>query len=170
MSCGVEQHAEAVVDRLELARGLVDEEPPEPQRLEVAGLQPHDALAASRLELLVGVEDGACVAIERGQVARAELAHRGRAAEVDEMLDQHAERRAPVADVVLAHDLVPCEHQEPDDRVADHGRAQMPDLELLGDVRRGVVDDRALRRRRRRHAEPLVGGHRCDVPGEIARC
>ena len=161
-----QEHAEPVVDGLELARGLVDEQLPERERLGVAGLQPYDALAAARLELLARVEDGARLAVELGEVAGAELAHACGAADVDQVLDQHPERRAPVADVVLADHLVAREGQEPHDRVADHGRAQVPDVHLLGDVRRRVVHDHALGRRRGRHAEPVADGHRSHLRGE----
>ena len=36
------------------------------------------------------------------------------------------------------------EVEHPHERVADHGRTQVPDVHLLGDVRRRVVDDDGL--------------------------
>jgi hypothetical protein len=61
------------------------------------------------------------------------------------VLDQHPERPTPVADVVLADHPVAEELHHPHQRVADHRRTQVPDVHLLGDVRRRVVDDDRLR-------------------------
>ena len=44
------------------------------------------------------------------------------------------------------------------ERVADDGGAEVPDVHLLGDVRRRVVDDDALRPAAAAMPEPLVGG------------
>ncbi len=101
--------------------------------------------------------------VERVEVAEAErLGPLG--ADVDEVLDEHAERPAPVADVVLPDDVVADGVEHAGEGVADHRRAEVPDVHLLGDVRRRVVDDDALglgsrlrrrgdrRRRRRRRA------------------
>ena len=55
------------------------------------------------------------------------------------------ELRAPVADVVLADDFVLLEFQNPADGVADDGASQMPDVDFLGDVRAGIIDDDILR-------------------------
>ena len=52
--------------------------------------------------------------------------------------------------------LVALELEHAHERVADHGRAQVADVHLLGHVGRGVVDGDDLRDGRRRHAEPLV--------------
>ena len=76
-------------------------------------------------------------------------------ADVEQVLDEHAERAAPVADVVLADHGVAEELEHPHERVADDRRAQVPDVHLLGDVGRRVVDDDRARRgggRRRRGA------------------
>ncbi len=83
-----------------------------------------------------------------------------RLADVEQVLDQHAERRAPVADVVLRHDVVPRERKQARERVADDRRAQMADMHLLRDVRRRVVDDDALLVGGERHAETVVA---CDA-------
>ena len=58
------------------------------------------------------------------------------------------------------------------ERVADHRRAQVPDVHLLGHVGSRVVDDDPFRRRRLGDAEALVGGdlgdQRADEPGVAA--
>ena len=83
-----------------------------------------------------------------------------------EVREQHAELRAPVTDVVLAHDRVAEVLEGAHERVTD-GAAQVPDVHLLGEIRGGVVDHdrgsvadagalastprRAMRRRALRH-------------------
>ncbi len=71
---------------------------------------------------------------------------------VDEVLDQHPERRAPVAEVVAPDHLVAEELPQAHDRVPDDRRAQVPDVHLLGHVRADVVDHDPLRRRDDREA------------------
>ena len=65
--------------------------------------------------------------------------------------DELAELRAPVAHVVVADDLGAAEFQQAADGLADHGRAQVADVHLLGGVGRAVVDD---------HGVPLLRGRR----------
>ena len=55
-------------------------------------------------------------------------------------VEDHAELRAPVADVVVADDLVAEESQRAAKRVADHRRADVADVHRLGHVRGGKVD------------------------------
>ena len=69
----------------------------------------------------------------------------GRPALVDHVLDQHPERRPPVADVVLREHVVADEAQQARNRVADDRAPQVADVHLLRDVRRAVVDDHAVR-------------------------
>ena len=121
-------------------------------------MQQHDTLPRAIGESGVAVELGARRAIEIAELAHvvlhAALAH------VEQVLDEHAERRAPIADVVLPNDVVPRELEQPRERVADDRRAQMPDVHLLRDVRRRVVDDDAFFVDGPRDAEALVA---CDV-------
>ena len=62
-----------------------------------------------------------------------------------EVVDEHAELRAEVADVILADDGVAEELQHAGEGVADDGGAQVADVHLLGDVGAGVIDDDGLR-------------------------
>ena len=59
-------------------------------------------------------------------------------------VDEFAELRAPVAKVVVANDLGAGEFEEPANRLADDGGAEVADMHLLGRVGRGVVDDPGL--------------------------
>ena len=88
------------------------------------------------------------------------------------MGDQHAELRAPVADVVLADDLVALELDHAAERVADDGAAQVSDVHLLGDVRARVVHDGALGVRGRFDAKapvPVECAKRRVEPGRDRR-
>ena len=66
--------------------------------------------------------------------------------QIEQMLDEHAERRTPVADVVLPDHLVTDELEHAHQRVADDGGTQMADVHLLGHVGGRVVDDHAATR------------------------
>ena len=78
---------------------------PQRDRLGVALLQQHDPCAGPLLERLVVLELGRRRLVERVEVAEPERVG-PLGADVDEVLDEHAERAAPVADVVLPHDVV----------------------------------------------------------------
>src|SRR6185503_5859762 len=146
--------AEPLVYAREVLLRDLDELPPERERARVAGLQQHDALARAVRELRIAVELSARRAIEIAELSHARL--RAGLADVEHVLDQHAERSAPVADVVLANHLVARELEQPRERVADDRRAHVSDVHLLRDVRRRVIDDDAILDPRGRHAEPLV--------------
>ncbi len=156
---GGEQHVELAVEPGDGALGGIHEGVPEAQRVLVAGLQQHDPLAAALGEDRIGVELGPGLPVEGLEVGEGELARGGRVARVDEVLEEHAEGGAPVAQVVLADDVVAEELQHAHDGVADDRRAEVADVHLLGHVGRGVVDDHHLGPGVGRHAEPVVGGH-----------
>ena len=99
---GREEHAEHVVDLAGVTHGLGHEDAPEVQRLVVTTLQQHDAVAAALREGRVAVELPARRRVELVEVAHAEGLRVGGAVDVEEVLNEHAEGRAPVADVVLA--------------------------------------------------------------------
>ncbi len=103
-----EHHVEAVVDRVEVAAGRVVEQPPQTQAGLVARLERHDAFAGTIGEDRVGlvVELGPGRLIEAREVADRQGRGRRVLSLVDQVLDQHAERCPPVADVVLADDVV----------------------------------------------------------------
>jgi hypothetical protein len=122
--------------------------------------------------------------VEGVGVAHEQLGLRRVLADVEELLDEHAEGRAPVADVVLRDDRVADRGEHAVEAVADDRRAEVPDVHLLGHVRAGVVDDDALRERdgvdapvrvlqqRRGRGREHVGAH-AEVdeprPGDLER-
>ena len=68
----------------------------------------------------------------------------------------HAELRAPVADVIVADHVVAGELQHPAQRVADHRRADMADVHRLGDVGGREVDHEGSRPGDRGDAQPRI--------------
>ena len=82
------------------------------------------------------------------------------------MLDQHPERRSPLADVVLARNCVAEPFEQADNGIAEDRRAQVADVHLLGGVRRRVVDDDRLGCCGARDAEALVGADLCQQSAE----
>ena len=85
----------------------------------------------------IGIE-----ALLRGLIELFEVGQNlGRVAGLFEVREQHAELRAPVADVVLSDDAVAGLAQHAHHRVADDGAAQMADVHFLREIRRRVVDD-----------------------------
>ena len=151
---------------MEVHRRLLDEDVPQAPGLVIAGLQHDDALAGALLERVGAIEGDLGLLVEGGQIAGRELGRRFGLADVEEMLDEHAELQTPVADVVLPRDRVTDEGQRPHQRVADDRRTQMTDVHLLGDVRRRVVDDDALWRRRESNTETAVARLRGELRGD----
>ncbi|CAO0835925.1 hypothetical protein SMICM17S_05673 [Streptomyces microflavus] len=156
-------HVELVEDGVEVDLRLVDEALPQLQRLGVPGLEGHHPVPRARLELLVGVEQRTRRLVDPVQrrhrrlaVRRVTLVLQG-ARVLDQILDEHAELGAPVADVVAPDHALAGELQDPDHRVTDDRRPQVADVHLLGHVRLGVVDDRGPGRRVHRHAEAALG-------------
>ena len=138
---GVELYAELRVHAVEFGYGDVDETLPERKVLRIALLQLHElrlALLAPHAVLLLRLRRGEDIALlkdgdrqVRPLVVRQEVAV---------ALDEDAELSPPVAEVVVCDDLVSKRTEDPVDGVADHGRADVPDVHLLGGVRGGVVD------------------------------
>ena len=141
-----QEHPKHPVDLVEVAHRLVDEDPPQPQGLLVAALQQNHAVPRTRDERLIGVELGSGLLVERIQVTNAEFLGGIGLSKVEQVLDQHAERSAPVTDVVLTVDCVPFVPQHSDYRIAYHRRAEVANMHLLGHIRGRVVhcDDSSL--------------------------
>ncbi len=90
------------------------------------------------LALLVGAH------VELDEIVDRPLAQLRLVAPLLPRIDHEAELRAPVADEVTAHDPVAHELQHPREIRADVRGAQVAEVEGLGDVRRGELDDGRL--------------------------
>ena len=97
-----QQHVEFAVQPIEVGHAQIDEQLPQPKRLGITTLQQHDAIAGSGLERLTGVELCPSLLVETVEITDAEPGSCLGLTDVEQMLDEHSERRAPVADVVLA--------------------------------------------------------------------
>src|SRR3954466_2240102 len=70
--------------------------------------------------------------------------------------DDHPELRAPVANVIVANDIVAEELGNAGERVADDGAPDVADVHRLRDIGRAEVDDDLLRRIGKGNAEAFV--------------
>ncbi len=117
---------------------------PERAVLRVALLQLHRLGAAGVHPRLVRLRAGVAFLVDALQFRNRIARDRVLVGELAPALDDDAELRAPVADVVVADDLVSERAENLHERAADHRRADVPDVHRLGDVRAGVVDDDRL--------------------------
>src|SRR5690606_1266174 len=122
---GGEGDVQEVVDRQEVLLRLLDQDLPQPEGRRVAALELDDAGAGPVLEGVVGVELAPGRLVEAVEVADREALGGLGLADVQEMLDEHPERGAPFADVVLADDVVPLPLQQADHGVTDDGGPQV---------------------------------------------
>ena len=157
-----EQHAEPRVRGVEAGLGDLQQLLPDLPGLRIAGLQRDHPAAGGGGELRVGLEARVGPLVDRlGAPARSRS--RTSMPSSQDLLDQHAELGAPVADVVLRDHPMTDRRQHPVQAVADDRRAQVAHMHLLGHVGRGVVDHHRLRVVGRHDAERRVGelvGHR----------
>ena len=166
----VELHAQAVVDGLERTQAVRHEPAPEGAVLGVAGvelggLDPRGVFDGR----VAGLDPILGQAIEPRQLADGVGLEPRLVAGVLPAPEDHAELRAPVAQVVVADDPVPERRDDPRQAVADDGRAEMPDVHRLGDVGRGEVDDDRLGLGRRGDAPALVGQQRSQASRRPSR-
>jgi hypothetical protein len=71
-------------------------------------------------------------------------------------VNDHPELRAPIPDVIVAGDAMAEKAERADQRVTDHGGADMTHVHRLGDVWRRKVDDENARLDDRRNVEPTI--------------
>ena len=76
--------------------------------------------------------------------------------EIFPSIEDHAELRAPVADVVIGYDVVPKEAGDAGEGIANDRAADVADVHLLGDVGRGEIDHDGLGRGGLRDAEMWI--------------
>jgi hypothetical protein len=150
---------EPLIDRHEVPFGFLHQQPPQPQGGRVATLEQDHASPCPLPELLRGVELGSGGLVEAVQIADGQLVGGFGLADIEEVFDEHPERGAPVAEVVLADHAVSKPLEQTHGRVSDDGGAEMADVHLLGRVGCGVVDFHGLGLGER-HAQPVIGVHR----------
>ena len=142
-----EGHVEHVVDAVEVLLREPHEPRPHRERCLVARLQGRDSCTRALREiglLRICIEFRACRLVERVRVGLEKFRLFRILAHFKQVFNEHAERRAPVADVVLAHNLVAFELEHACERIAHDRRAQVANVHFFRDVRRRVVDDDRL--------------------------
>ena len=156
---GVELDAELGVHALELADGDFNELLPELEIFGVALLEFNELCAACILPdsilllRLRGGKDVTLLEIRDGEIV-ALLLRKALAV----ALDENTELGAPVAEMVVGDNVVAESAEDAVDGVADHGRADMADMHLLGGVGRGIVDYDFLTRAGLGNSRPVGGG------------
>ncbi len=151
-----EEHAELAVDDVEVVVRHVDEPPPDRHRPGLVRLKLDDPGAGAFPEFLRLGELGVGRLVEAVEIALSQTFGGDVLADVEEVFDQHPERAAPVADVVLADHRVTLELEHPHQRVADHRGAEVAGVHLLRNVRCGVVDDDLAVRADRMDADAII--------------
>ena len=137
---------------------------PESPVLGIAGVELGGLGLRGRLDgRVAGLDSILGQAIQPGQLGHGIGGVSGLVAGVLPAPEDHAELRAPVAQVVVADHLMAQGREDPGQAVADHGRADVPHVHRLGDVGRGEVDDDRPRLRGRH--ETGKTRHRADRPG-----
>ncbi len=155
---------EAVIDLLAVGQGDGVESLPEAQAMGIARLQRHHQFASTGGELRRGVEAALGRAVEHLKIRQLALGGLGLFFHVGQ---QHAELGTPVTHVVLADHLVAEELQHPRHGIADDGGAQVTDVHLLGQVRRGQVHHHTLAWATLVHAQLRVGKGRIQPRGQL---
>ena len=124
------------------------------------------ALRRERLAPLVVVHQLAHQAIQSGQFRHGIGVIGSLVAKMLVTVENHPELGAPVTQMVVAHHAMPDEPKRAAQAVADHGRADVPDVHRLGHVRGGIVDQVGSRRGDRRNAQPRIGHRNSQPPGK----
>src|SRR5436190_18703558 len=101
--------------------------------------------------------------IKPGQLADGVLGKRGLVKEMLKAVEKNAELRSPVAEVIVADDLVSEKTQQARQGVADNRAAQVADVHRLGDIRAAEIDDVSLCLRQRRDPQARIAG---DLPNQ----
>ena len=141
-------------------------------------------IVRSRKRLFFVIDQFANQLVEPGELLDGVLAIGFGVQEMLVAVEDHAELRAPVADVIVADRGVAEETEHAAQGVADHGRADVADVHRLGHVRGGEVDHERPRpgnrgdaepgivhRRRKPFDQPLVAHPQIDEagPGDFGR-
>ncbi len=166
----VEANVQRRVDFIEFGAGKIDAPLPDGEVFRVAGLEPGEFGAAGVRCRRIGVAEYAGFLVNAHQLGQRIFAQRLFIEEVFPPVDDLAELRAPVAEMVVGDDLITHEPRHARQAIADDRRAQVADVHRLGDVRAAEVDHHHGRRLRQGHAEARgVGVERAESVGQELR-
>jgi len=154
----VEFDAEKVVEFLEFVPGEFDGFFPDGEVFGVTGLEFHQFLARGAFNVLVGFLEAGDLAVEADEFGDGILFQSLAVEEVFPAVNDLAELRAPVADVVVGGDFVAKKTGDAHEAVAEDRAADMADMHRLGDIRGAEIDKNFFRVGGGGDAEPGVGG------------
>ena len=137
----VETDAQPTVDFLELGPREIDELLPDGAVLRVTLLKFDQFLARGPVHRGIGLLDRVDFAVEPRHFRHGITLQRGTIEEVLPAVKNLAELRAPIAEMIVGHDLVSEKSGDAGERVAENGAADVADVHRLGDVRRTEIDD-----------------------------
>ena len=108
-----QQHTELVVNTVKIVVGHLDQTTPKHQRVFVIALQQHDAGPSTFLKWFRVLKLGVRLLVEAIKIALRQSFGRHIFAKIKKMLDEHAERPPPVADVIFPRHGVADEFHHP---------------------------------------------------------
>ena len=161
---GAQFQAQRVVNSLGVRERNIDKLFPQCQHGFIAALQLHNVFARSVGEGRVFVKahfGGAVKLLQIRQFKRGIVFLL-----LNQISDQHAELRTPVADVVLTDNGIAHKFQHARNAVADDAGTQMADVHFFGQIGRRVVDNDGLRFVGFRYTETRVVQGRLNVLGK----
>ena len=149
-------NVEHLISALEFLQGKVDRLFPDREILRVARLK-FDQLLPDRLPHLgVGGRFFVGLFVNANQLGDRVALQRRAIEQIFPAVNDHAELRAPIADVIVADDFVAEKGGDPRERVAQDGAANVSDVHRLRHVRRTEIDHDALRAAALLDAEAFV--------------
>src|SRR6185437_1471878 len=107
---------------------------PKLQRVGVSTLQLDDSLAGPGCEIAIPIKFCPGGLIELAEVTDRQRRCSALLAGIYHVLDQHAERCSPVANVVFPYHGSAGALQKPNNSVANYGRTKVPDMHLFGHI------------------------------------
>ena len=143
----VEFHAQPLVDRVELDARQGDHLAPDAEVLLVAALEFDQFLPGGFERGGIGFALGADLLVEALHLADGVGLQRGGVQVALPGDQQHAELRAPIAQVIVGDDLVAQQPQRARQAIAQDGRADVADVHGLGHVGRAEIHDHGPRLR-----------------------
>jgi hypothetical protein len=132
-----------IVDLLEAFAGHITDEFPSVHRIGFTRLEADDFFLRIGFEVGIFIEAlfGSFVPLHEGFEIGGFVAFENRGAGLFHVGDEHTKLGAPIAEVVEAKYILFEEFKEASQAVTDNGGADVTDVQFLGDVRRGELDD-----------------------------
>ena len=158
-----------LISALELLQGKVDRLLPNREILRVARLEFDQFLPGGLADLRIGGRFFVGLFVNANQLGNRIALQRRAIEQILPTVDDHAKLRAPIADMIVADDVVAEEGGDPRERVTQDSAANMADVHRLRHVRRTEIDHDAFGRICGRDAEARVTEQFCGLRGDRGR-